>query len=78
MGGTTRIKREREWDVMGWEEWTLEMEEAAPNGESVGQSDARVDGGMVMEGRCMRSESGGGMMSKKEWCQRGGAPTGGA
>ena len=49
--GETRVKREREWDMMGGEEWTLEMEEAAPNG---------GNGGMVIEGRMVEDVSDGG------------------
>lgn len=47
----TRRKRRREWDVMGWENCTLNMEEAAPRGEeTVGDDDKNDGGGIMMEG----------------------------
>ena len=50
-GEYTRVKRRREWDIMGWEEWSLEMEGAAPNGGILNEGDIGDDERQVMEGK---------------------------
>ena len=66
--GEIRVKREREWDVMGWEEWTLEMEEAAPN---------RTEGENAMEGNVVEDVSDGGSDVQRGEVSRGrGRPRG--